>query len=78
MRGKLAQMQVEQHAETLADLRAGESASWGNQIRNYVLHPYTLVKDTRTKHEDRDAQGVLDGKLDEFMQIFLEQSAAGV
>ena len=71
-------MQVEQHAETLADLRAGESASWGNQIRNYVLHPYTLVKDTRTKHEDRDAQGVLDGKLDEFMQIFLEQSAAGV
>jgi len=47
LRSKLAQMKVEQHAETLADLRAGESASWGNQIRNYVLHPYQLVKDTR-------------------------------
>ncbi len=72
LRGKLAQMQMEQHAETLADLRAGESASWGNQIRNYVLHPYTLVKDIRTKYEDRDTQGVLDGKLDEFMNSFLE------
>lgn len=77
LRSKLAQMQMEQHAETLADLRAGESASWGNQIRNYVLHPYTLVKDTRTKHEDRDAGGVLDGKLDDFIQSYLEQSAAG-
>ena len=75
LRGKLAQMQLEQHADTLADLRAGESASWGSQIRNYVLHPYTLVKDTRTKHETRDAQGVLDGKLDEFMRSYLEASS---
>ncbi len=77
LRGKLAQMQMEQHAETLADLRAGESASWGAQIRNYVLHPYTMVKDTRTKYEDRDASGVLDGKLDEFMRAYLE-STSGV
>ncbi len=77
LRGKLAQMQMEQHAETLADLRAGESASWGNQIRNYVLHPYTLVKDTRTKYEDHDASGVLDGKLDEFMNTYLEQANSG-
>lgn len=72
LRSKLAQMQMEQHAETLADLRAGESASWGNQIRNYVLHPYTMVKDARTKHEDRDASGVLDGKLDGFIDAYLE------
>ena len=78
LRSKLAHMQMEQHAETLADLRAGESASWGNQIRNYILHPYTLVKDTRTKHEDRDAQGVLDGKLDEFIQSYLERPADDV
>lgn len=71
LRSKLAQMQLEQHAETLADLRAGESASWGNQIRNYVLHPYTMVKDARTKHEDRDAQGVLDGKIDDFIESYL-------
>ena len=72
LRGKLVQLQLEQHAETLSDLRAGESASWGAQIRNYVLHPYTMVKDQRTKHEDRDAAGVLDGKLDEFIDAYLD------
>lgn len=72
LRSKLAQMQMEQHAEKLTDLQAGESASWGAQIRNYVLHPYTMVKDTRTKHEDKDAKSVLDGKLDEFMISYLE------
>lgn len=72
LRSRLAQMQLEQHAEKLGDLRAGESASWGSQIRNYVLHPYTMVKDTRTKHEDRDTAGVLDGKLDDFMLAYLE------
>jgi peptide chain release factor 2 len=41
---------------------------WGNQIRNYVLNPYKLVKDLRTSHEDFDAQGVLDGNLDTFIQ----------
>lgn len=71
LKSRLAQMQLEQHAETLADLRAGESASWGAQIRNYILHPYTLVKDTRTKYEDRDAAGVLDGKIDGFMSAYL-------
>ncbi len=74
LRAKLAAMQLEQHAATIKDLQAGESANWGSQIRNYVLHPYTLVKDTRTKYEDRDAQGVLDGKLDGFINAYLEQS----
>lgn len=73
LRSKLAQLKLEQHAETLSDLRAGESANWGSQIRNYVLHPYTLVKDTRTKYEDKDAKSVLDGKLDGFMTSYLEQ-----
>lgn len=74
LRSKLAQMKMEQHADKISDLRTGESASWGAQIRNYVLHPYTMVKDTRTKHEDRDAGGVLDGKLDEFIDSYLEQN----
>ncbi len=74
LRSKLAQLQLEQHAASTSDLQAGESANWGSQIRNYVLHPYTLVKDTRTKHEDRDAAGVLDGKLDGFMTAYLEQN----
>lgn len=72
LRSKLAQLQIEQHAESVAELRAGESANWGSQIRNYVLHPYTLVKDTRTKYEEKDPQAVLDGKIDGFITSYLE------
>ncbi|NLA43039.1 peptide chain release factor 2, partial [Candidatus Saccharibacteria bacterium] len=71
LRSKLAQLKEEQHAKKIGDLQAGESASWGSQIRNYVLHPYTLVKDTRTKYEDKDAKSVLDGKIDGFSEAFL-------
>lgn len=74
LRSKLAALRLEQHAESINDLHAGESANWGSQIRNYVLHPYTMVKDTRTKHEDRDASSVLDGKIDGFIDAFLEQN----
>jgi peptide chain release factor 2 len=77
LRGKLAQLQLEQHTEKLSDLQAGESANWGSQIRNYVLHPYQLVKDTRTKHEDKNTKAVLDGKIDDFMTSYLEQSNQG-
>lgn len=78
LRSKLLAMKLEQHAETLSDLRAGESANWGSQIRNYVLHPYTLVKDTRTKYEDRDVHGVLDGKIDGFITAYLSHVAADI
>jgi len=44
---------------------------WGSQIRSYVLHPYKLVKDVRTGHETSNAQGVLDGNLDDFIKAFL-------
>ena len=72
LRGKLAQMQMEQHAATIGELRAGESAGWGQQIRNYVLQPYKLVKDTRTGHEETDPDAILDGKLDGFIDAYLE------
>jgi peptide chain release factor 2 len=73
LRSKLTQLQLEQHASNISDLHAGESANWGSQIRNYVLHPYTMVKDARTKYEDRDAQGVLNGKIDGFIEAYLDQ-----
>ena len=72
LRGKLAALQLEQHVASLNELRAGDSASWGSQIRNYVLHPYKLVKDTRTKHEEKDVDAVLDGRLKGFQLAYLE------
>ena len=72
LKAKLVQMQLEQKAESLSELRAGESAKWGQQIRNYVLQPYKLVKDTRTKYEETDADSVLDGKIQGFIDAYLE------
>jgi peptide chain release factor 2 len=74
LRSKLAQLAVEQHQDKIDQLKGPtKSAEWGAQIRNYVLHPYTMVKDTRTKHEEHDAQAVLDGKIDGFISSYLEQ-----
>ena len=44
---------------------------WGSQIRNYVLHPYKLVKDLRTNHETSNAQAVLDGDLNDFLKAYM-------
>jgi len=64
LRSRLAQMQLEQHQEKLAELKGpNQSAEWGNQIRSYVLHPYKQVKDLRTRHESSDPDAVLDGDL---------------
>lgn len=73
IRSKLAQLLEEQHIEKLNELRGeNEQAAWGNQIRNYVLHPYTLVKDTRAHYETNDAQSVLDGELDPIIDAYLD------
>lgn len=75
LRSKLAQLQMEQHLENLAELKGpNEQAAWGNQIRSYVLHPYKQVKDLRTRHETSDPDAVLDGKLDDFIEAYLEHS----
>lgn len=74
LRSKLTQLQLEQHTASIDDLRASESANWGSQIRNYVLHPYTMVKDTRTKYEERDIQSVLNGEIDGFIDAYLNQA----
>lgn len=73
LRSRLAQLQIEQHKEKLAELKGpNQSAEWGNQIRSYVLHPYKQVKDLRTRYETSDAEGVLDGDIDAFIQAYLE------
>ena len=76
LRSKLTQLQMDQHAANINELHAGESANWGSQIRNYVLHPYTMVKDARTKYEETNAQSVLDGNIDGFIDSFLESKTS--
>lgn len=75
LRSKLAQLQAEQHKDKIDELKGPtKSAEWGSQIRNYVMHPYTLVKDNRTKYEEHDVQAVLDGKIDGFISAYLESA----
>lgn len=77
LRAKLAELRAEQHQQRLAELRGEyKEAAWGNQIRSYVLHPYTLVKDHRTGEESGDAQAVIDGDLDRFIDAYLRRQPA--
>lgn len=71
LRGKLAQLQLEQHAAKISDLRGpNEQAAWGNQIRSYVLHPYKQVKDLRSGHTSSDPDAVLAGDLQPFIDTY--------
>jgi len=71
---KLLVIAQEQRAAEIADIRGDiVEAAWGNQIRNYVFHPYQMVKDLRTAQETTDVQGVMNGDLDPFIQSLLRQ-----
>jgi len=75
LRSRLAQLQMEQHAEKISELKGpNEQAAWGNQIRSYVLHPYKQVKDLRTRYESSDPDATLDGGLDPFIDAYLEHT----
>lgn len=77
LRARLLELRQAEKEEERAILR-GEytKAEWGSQIRSYVLHPYQMVKDHRTDHEAGNAQAVLDGDLDEFMEAYLRQTSS--
>ena len=74
LKAKLLVIAQEQRAAEIADIRGDiVEAAWGNQIRNYVFHPYQMVKDLRTNEETNDVQAVMDGALDPFIDASLRQ-----
>lgn len=76
LKEKLLVVKEEQRVEELNQIRGDlVEASWGQQIRNYVFHPYKLVKDTRTNVETSNLQEVLDGDLDLFVGAYLRSSS---
>jgi peptide chain release factor 2 len=78
LKSRLAEHELEKREAELARERgAVADTGFGSQIRSYVLHPYQLVKDHRTGVEEGNAQGVLDGKLDELIHAYLLAKAAG-
>jgi peptide chain release factor 2 len=72
LRAKLWQIEEQKKQHQYDDLKKVKIASWGRQIRSYVLHPYKLIKDLRTQHEESDVEKVLDGDLDGFIESFLK------
>jgi peptide chain release factor 2 len=76
LRSKLVELEERKRLEEIARERGeAQDVNFGSQIRSYVLHPYTMVKDHRTSHEVGNAQGVLDGDLDGFVRAELLRSA---
>ncbi|MRX47162.1 peptide chain release factor 2 [Pedobacter puniceum] len=72
LKSQLFEIEMRKRRETTAAIEGNKKKiEWGSQIRNYVLHPYKLVKDLRTDYETSNAQAVLDGDLDEFLKSYL-------
>ena len=75
LRSRLLELELEKRAEERAKLKGKRiAAGWGNQIRSYVLHPYKMVKDHRTKYETSNTDAVLDGELDGFIIAYLRSN----
>jgi peptide chain release factor 2 len=72
LKSQLYEIELRKKREKIAVIEGSKKKiEWGSQIRNYVLHPYKMVKDVRTGFETSDTQGVLDGDLNEFIKAFL-------
>ena len=72
LKSQLYEIELRKRMETTAAIEGNKKKiEWGSQIRNYVLHPYKLVKDLRTNYETSNAQAVLDGDLNDFLKAYL-------
>ena len=78
LKSRLYQMELDRRNAAINEAHENKGdAGWGNQIRSYVLQPYQMVKDLRTRHETSDTSGVLDGDLDAFMAATLAMQVSG-
>jgi peptide chain release factor 2 len=74
LKAKLYQLEMDKKAQEAAALRGEQlEIGWGSQIRSYVFHPYSMVKDHRTNYETGNVQAVMDGDLDGFIDAYLKQ-----
>ena len=75
LKSKLYELELRKQNEARDKIESGKKKiEWGSQIRNYVMHPYKLVKDVRTGHETGNVQAVMDGGLDDFIKSFMMMS----
>ncbi|MBI3366618.1 peptide chain release factor 2 [Candidatus Roizmanbacteria bacterium] len=73
LRSKLWQIEQLKKEKTIDSFKKDKMASWGRQIRSYVLHPYKLIKDLRTDYEESNVEKVLDGEIEGFVEAYLKQ-----
>ena len=72
LKSQLYEIELKKQQAQRSDIEAGKmKIEWGSQIRNYVMHPYKLVKDVRSGYESSDVEGIMNGEIDNFLKAYL-------